>query len=419
VLFRSEGVQAELSTHYHAFELDTFMATFLLARRRNVPIAADVGRRVEGMAAFVAQLLGPDGTIPAIGDTDAGRAFRLGTDPLDRRDVVAAAAALFERADLGAIAGDADAAFWLTGGRAVPGAGLPPPAGGTRCFRRAGVAVARSGFGPEDEMVVFHAGATGLRRDVPFNHAHAEALSVLLRIGASEVLIDPGTYLYSEGEGWRNALRRSKAHGCIVVDGRDQADVTSHRFGVADLRLSRWILCEGTGDRLLAEAVHPRDRAPSVRRRVVWLRGGCVVLCDDVEAEGEYDVRSWLQLPAGRGEPTDGALELVLENGLCVRTDVCGSTAPLCLHRGTDPHVPGVGWRSRRYGSLESALSLEVPLSRGRGPWRLVTVVQADRAGAPAPAAIETLSDGGARVRVRGQTLHFGARTGIRVVDDQ
>jgi len=163
--------------------------------------------------------------------------------------------------------------------------------------------------------------------------------------------------------------------------------------------------------------------APTVRRRVVWLRGGCVVLCDDVEADGEHDVRSWLQLPAGRGEPTDGALELVLvlvlENGLRVRIDVSGPIDGLRLHRGTDPRAPGAGWRSRRYGTLERALSLEIPLAPRRGPWRLVTVLQATFDESCADAVIERLSDGGARVRVRGQTLHFGARTGIRVGDDR
>jgi len=68
---------------------------------------------------------------------------------------------------------------------------------------------------------------------------------------------------------------------------------------------------------------------------------------------------------------------------------------------------------------LERALSLEIPLAPRRGPWRLVTVLQATFDESCADAVIERLSDGGARVRVRGQTLHFGARTGIRVGDDR
>ena len=62
---------------------------------------------------------------------------------------------------------------------------------------------------------------------------HADALSVLWRVGDEDVSLDPGTYLYSEGAGWRAWLRGTAAHSCVVVDGRDQADVRSQRFGIA------------------------------------------------------------------------------------------------------------------------------------------------------------------------------------------
>jgi Heparinase II/III N-terminus len=125
-----EGLSGEHALHYHAFVLDSCLAALLLARRAGRPVPEAVATTIEAMAVAVARLVRADGTLPSIGDSDAGRACRLGLDPLDRRDALAAAAVAFDRPDLGAAAGDAPGAFWLTGGAEVPGASGPPPSGG-------------------------------------------------------------------------------------------------------------------------------------------------------------------------------------------------------------------------------------------------------------------------------------------------
>ena len=50
-------------------------------------------------------------------------------------------------------------------------------------------------------------------------HAHADALSVEVRHGGVDVLVDPGTYCYHGEPEWRSYFRSTLAHNTIEVDG--------------------------------------------------------------------------------------------------------------------------------------------------------------------------------------------------------
>lgn len=407
-----EGVHGEHSTHYHAFVLDSFLAVLLLAERAGVAVPRAARERIGRMAGALALWLREDGTLPAIGDTDAGRAWRLGGDPLDRRDLLAAAAVAFARDDWGAIAGDAAGAFWLTGGRAVPGAGALAPPGCAHRFADAGLGIARSGFDRAAEIVVLRCGPTRFRPDVLRSHMHADALSLLWRSGGEDVLVDPGTYLYSEGDGWRAALRGSSAHSCVVLDGRDQADVSSMRFGISGERAARWLRFAGGADRLDAAAEHPARGAPRVRRQVAWRAGGLLAVCDELLGSGARRVALWFQLPETTGEALgDGAL-LRLASGRMLRFQAFGPVERLEVARPPDgPAAPGPGWSAPRYGALARGTALRVEAGALAG--RLVSVWQlGDAAGEPAPARVEDAGNGDLRVEAGRHVLVFSAGGG-------
>jgi hypothetical protein len=54
-------------------------------------------------------------------------------------------------------------------------------------------------------------------------HAHADALSVEVRHGGTEILVDPGTYCYHGEPELRRYFRSTLAHNTVEVDGRDQS----------------------------------------------------------------------------------------------------------------------------------------------------------------------------------------------------
>jgi len=411
-----EGVHGEHSTHYHAFVLDSFVAVLLLAARAGVPVPAGARARIGRMLDALALWMREDGTLPAIGDTDAGRAFRLAADPLDRRDLLAAGAIAFGRQDWGAIAGDAPGAFWLGGGRAVPGVGHPSPSGVARRFADAGIGVARNGFGAGAELVVFRCGPNRFRPDVLRAHMHADALSVLWRIGGDDVLVDPGTFLYSEGEGFRVALRRTAAHGCVVVDGRDQADVESQRFGITGERVARWISFEGDGTRLCAAAEHPAGAPLRVTRRVAWCAGGPLVLCDDVTGDAAHRVEAWLVLPPSAGEARACSALLSLANGRSVLVQGFGDVQRIAIARPSAGSAPGPGWIAPRYGIRAPGTALQLDAGTAPLPRRLITVLQTARsADAIAPAQIESAPGGGLRVLAGGRRIRFDGVHGVTI----
>jgi hypothetical protein len=54
-------------------------------------------------------------------------------------------------------------------------------------------------------------------------HGHADALSIELRLGGVEVLVDPGTYCYHGEPAWRRYFKGTRAHNTLAIGGEDQA----------------------------------------------------------------------------------------------------------------------------------------------------------------------------------------------------
>lgn len=54
-------------------------------------------------------------------------------------------------------------------------------------------------------------------------HGHADALSVEVRYGGVDILVDPGTYTYQGEPEWRQYFRSTAAHNCLELEGTDQS----------------------------------------------------------------------------------------------------------------------------------------------------------------------------------------------------
>jgi hypothetical protein len=210
-------------------------------------------------------------------------------------------------------------------------------------------------------------------------------------------------------------VRGAPAHSCVVLDGADQADVSSARFGIAGLRPARWLGFEAGAAHLAAEAEHPAGGTPRVRRRVVWLAGGWLVLCDDVAGPGRHRVEAWFPLPEAQGEVRGLAAELRLPSGRALRVEVLAGAQEVRLVRPA-PGRPGPGWYAPRYGVLRAGVAVAVSAGELPLPCRLLTVVQTAAAPAQlAEARLEAGPAGAARVRIAGAAITFPAAGGIHL----
>lgn len=55
-------------------------------------------------------------------------------------------------------------------------------------------------------------------------HAHADALSLEVRVGGVDVLADPGTYCYHGEQAWRDYFRSTIAHNTVEIAGTEQSE---------------------------------------------------------------------------------------------------------------------------------------------------------------------------------------------------
>jgi len=87
-------------------------------------------------------------------------------------------------------------------------------------FKDAGYSIIRKSAQSGLELLMDHG---NLGMPPSYGHGHADALSVIIRLGGQELLTDSGTYTYTGGEVWRNYFRGTRAHNTVCIDGLDQS----------------------------------------------------------------------------------------------------------------------------------------------------------------------------------------------------
>jgi len=208
----ADGSYFEQSTYYHVYALDMFAFHSVL---EDVP--STYIDKLGCMAEFLASLVSDTGKLPFLGDDDGGRLFHpYGSRSQFARGTLAVASLLAEKRYFAYADHDLAemATWWLSrslGGApsldAIPSASAIFQDAGIVTFRRSGV------------VALFDAGPFG-----PGNagHSHSDTLSLVVTVGAQEVLIDSGTFSYMDPE-WRSVFRGTPAHNTICTDTHDQA----------------------------------------------------------------------------------------------------------------------------------------------------------------------------------------------------
>ena len=339
-----DGAHFEQSTYYHVYATDLFLLHYLLAGR---PVHFQA--TLQKMADYLHAVMGPARRLPFLGDDDGGRLFHpYGAHDQYGRATLATCSRLFGRPEWLASGKDLmpQAAWWLGESAFGSNTGYAKPH--SRVFAETGMAVLNRGR----FWMLFDGGAFG-----PFGggHSHADALSVVVRVGDTDILIDPATYTYLADPQARNSFRGSAAHNTICVDGRDQADAVS-AFAWAALPQVRIIATETTPntDRVTAECVSHGVR----HKRTVELEEDGLLIRDVVELPpGEHLVEQFWHpgLPAVPFAPTCYRIGPYAE--ISFRT--AGST--VSYEQGHEH-----GWRSRAYGVKEESPVLCVSW-RGQG----------------------------------------------------
>lgn len=359
---RGDGSHFEQSVYYHVYTLDFFLLHLALVRAGGRDVSAEYVDRVGLMAGFLDALMGDAGAVPLIGDDDGGRVFHpFGARERFGRATLATAAIVLNRDDLGYAESDlSEQALWWLGADVRAGSRQAAArARSSRLFDGAGVAV----MGCAGRQVVVDVGPFG---EGSGGHSHSDTLSMVIREGREEILIDPGTYTYLADPAWRNLFRGSAAHNTIRVDGRDQADPAGpfRWTNKPNVKLLSWSSTD-TEDQVTAEC---RQGALVHRRSVQYCKPGRLVVVDVVEGPvGEHLVEQFWH----PGE----TMTRVGESSFRIGPKVVLFTDPAAKVRMQD------GWRSTVLGEKTPAPVLCASLRRSL-PVRLVSVVDFEGAAA-------------------------------------
>jgi len=238
-----DGVDFEASTCYHRLALELFFyATFLVIINDqdfeednftgvgNKIFGEEYLRRLYKMFEFLLYALKPNGRMPQIGDNDNGRLHILTKrELLDMRYLLTLGAIFFKEPKFKVKEfGFCEEALWVFGGKGYEiWQYLEENCLGnisSQAFPTAGWYVARN----DKNYMIISCGPNGQNGNG--GHCHNDKLSFELCIDGKDVIVDPGTYVYTPKPGWRNEFRSTGYHNTVMIDGQEQ-----NRFGEKNL----------------------------------------------------------------------------------------------------------------------------------------------------------------------------------------
>ncbi len=82
--------------------------------------------------------------------------------------------------------------------------------------------------------LLISAGANGQKGNG--GHAHNDKLSFELSVDDKDLVVDPGTYLYTPLPDMRNFFRSTKVHNTLIVDDQEQNEWLSGRYGLFSMK---------------------------------------------------------------------------------------------------------------------------------------------------------------------------------------
>ncbi|HVG35723.1 MAG TPA: alginate lyase family protein [Pyrinomonadaceae bacterium] len=270
---RPDGVHRENSTHYHMLVLRSFLGARENARRFRIEFPEGFDSHLERACEFAMHCHRPDGSIPALSDSDTG----------NYTDILKLAAELFSRDD-----------FLYA---ATKGAHGIPPKQRNVSFADSGYFIQRSDWGEggvsrytDARFLIFDCGPLG-----DGGHGHYDLLSVEVAAAGRPLVVDPGRYTYSEQGplNWRRWFKGTAAHNTVCVDRQDQ---TPYRAGKPKGPTARGQLIERLSapglDVLCGEAISPAYEVLHTRR-IFFVAGEYWLIVDELSGNRphRFDLR--------------------------------------------------------------------------------------------------------------------------------
>jgi hypothetical protein len=361
-----DGGNREQAIGYHLFVLQFYLAAATAAHHGGYEFPRAFWERLEQMLEFVARLKEGGDALPMYGDADDGYVLDLGNAPDDPSGLLATGAGLFKRADFArAAGGPQETARWLLGrDRFAQSLALYAPQPEERlasvAFSDTGYYLLQAGRKGQDDRisVMIDCGELGYQSIAA--HGHADALSVVIRVGGRDVLVDPGTYDYFRWPEWRVYFRSTRAHNTVVVDDSDQSTMTGpFLWGQrANAQCIEWEPSP-RGGRIIAEHDgYTRLDDPVRHRRTVSVDGDAssITIEDQIVAAGSHTCELYWHFAEQCVVTPQANGTFTVQTGERTLTMTVDPRFETTVLRGNE--APLAGWVSRGYHRKSAAVTL-------------------------------------------------------------
>lgn len=191
----ADGVQTELTSHYHNVSMFNFELFKNICDRANKPLPDFFNQTIEDMYSYIAHAVRPDGFRALNNDGDRG----------SDREIILRGAKKFNKPEWEYIA---------TNGKS----GIQPGNGPSFFYPWAGHMFSRSGYDADAQWSLFDVGPWGS------GHQHNDKMHISISAYGRDLLVDAGRFAYTGevAEKFRPYAKGTQGHNSILIDGKGQ-----------------------------------------------------------------------------------------------------------------------------------------------------------------------------------------------------
>ncbi|MDF9797122.1 hypothetical protein OKW21_002385 [Catalinimonas alkaloidigena] len=196
-----DGVQTELTSHYHNVSLHNFELFQDICKKANKKLPPFFNQTIEAMYSYIAHAVRPSGLRILNNDGDKG----------SDREIILRGAEKFQHLDW---------EYIITNGES----GKEPKDGPSYFYPWAGQLISRSGYEADAHWSFFDMGPWGS------GHQHNDKLHISVSAYGKDLLVDAGRFAYTGevAEKFRPYAKGTAGHNILLIDGRGQEPGPTH-----------------------------------------------------------------------------------------------------------------------------------------------------------------------------------------------
>ena len=260
------GVHYEKSISYHRLMVELYSYPIYMFDRCGIKFPNSIKGKIQLMYEYVSNYTKPSGYAPLIADNDDGRFL-----PFVKRD--------FRQHKYLNDSSSVESVVAATGINKT----FCSMARGSKLYDDAGVAIVRN---KDAFLLVSNAGYSRKPKLSEVNlgtHTHNDLLSFELNVGGKDIVIDPGTYLYTSSIKDRNEFRSTMKHNTVIVDDEEQnVLLETNAFS-----LQRNVMFDGLSlDGSIVSGNYRTLKGQMSHHRTIDLQEGKLIINDVIEKAG-------------------------------------------------------------------------------------------------------------------------------------